>query len=192
MAKMLSLRSLSIPGRVLAGLTIVLLTLSTQIGCQRSEESVANTASPPPVTDVVGKRIDFKTGGNSEPFRISGWSTTETEFTWTEGTVAISAFPISQSPGGLTLYMVMAALIKPPELPMQPVEVYANGQKIAEWEVGNTAEFDAAIPGSITRFGGTLTIEFRTPKAASPKALGLNPDPRVLGICVRSLELMRK
>lgn len=102
------------------------------------------------------------------------------------------AFPISQSPNGLTLHIVMAALIKAPELPAQPVEVYANGQKIADWEAGNTAEFDAAIPGAITRFGGTLTIEFRTPKAVSPKALGLNPDPRVLGICVRSLELQRK
>ena len=88
--------------------------------------------------------------------------------------------------------MVIAALTKPPELPWQPVEVHANGQKIADWEVGDTAEFDAAIPGTITRFGGTLTIEFRVPKATSPKALGVNQDSRVLGICVRSLELVRR
>ena len=85
----------------------------------------------------------------------------------------------------------MAALIHEPELPFQPVEVYANGQKIVEWEVGNTAEFVATIPGEITKNGGALDIEFRTPKAVSPKTLGINADPRVLGICVRSVELAK-
>lgn len=85
----------------------------------------------------------------------------------------------------------MAALIHEPELPFQPVEVYANGQKVIEWKVGNTAEFVATIPGEITKNGGALDIEFRTPRAASPEALGLNADQRILGISVRSVELMK-
>ena len=85
----------------------------------------------------------------------------------------------------------MAALVKEPELPFQPVEVEANGQKIAEWQVGDPAEFTAAIPRDITTAGGDLTITFKTPKATSPKALGVNPDPRVLGICCFEMELSK-
>ncbi len=182
---------MSSSGTVLAGLAVLLLGLIAQIGCNKSNESASNSPSNSATTDVVGKRIEFKSGGNSEPYRVSGWSTTETEFTWSEGTSAKVTLPISPSPGGLSLKVTMAALIHDPELPFQPVEIYANGQKIVELQVGDTAEFVAAIPGEIAKNGGALTIEFRMPKAVSPKALGLNADPRVLGVCVRSMELVR-
>jgi hypothetical protein len=190
MAKTSSLPPMSSSGTVLAGLAVLLLGLIAQVGCNKSNESASNSPSNSATTDVVGKRIEFKSGGNSEPYRVSGWSTTETEFTWSEGTSAKMAFGISPAAGGLSLKIIMAALIHEPELPFQPVEVYANGQKIVEWQVGNTAEFVATIPGQITKNGGMLDIEFRTPKAASPKALGLSSDLRVLGICVRSMELV--
>jgi hypothetical protein len=78
--------------------------------------------------------------------------------------------------------MTLAALINPPELPAQPVEVYANGQKIADWQVSGKAEFTALVPPKREAQDATLTIELRTPKAVSPKALGLSNDPRFLGI----------
>jgi hypothetical protein len=89
------------------------------------------------------------------------------------------------------LKMIVGALFHEPDLPVQPVEVYANGQKIAEWQVGIAAEFSATIPGEITKAGGTLALEFRMPKATTPKALGVNADTRVLGICVQSLQLTK-
>lgn len=181
----------ALPSRnVVAGLTACFIGVSfITAGCSKSEESVPYQPPNPVTADVVNERIEFKLGGNSEPYRTSGWSKTEPEFTWSKGTSAKISLPISASPAGLTLKIVMAALIQEPDLPLQPVEVYANGQKIVEWQVGNTAEFAAAIPGEITKNGGTLEIEFRTPKAASPKALGISADPRVLGICVRTVEL---
>jgi hypothetical protein len=87
--------------------------------------------------------------------------------------------------------MKLAGLIKEPELPFQPVEVLVNDQKVADWKVGDTADFIAAIPHDITRKGGELTITLKVPKAISPKALGLNADPRVLGICCHELELTK-
>jgi hypothetical protein len=139
----------------------------------------------------VGQRIEFKAGVNSERYRVSGWSASEPNFTWSEGTSAKLALPISAADGGLTVKVTMASLNHLPQLPFQPVELYANGQKVAEWQVGDMAEFVATIPGEITKAGGTLTLEFRTPKATSPKTLGVNADPRVLGVCVSSLELAR-
>jgi hypothetical protein len=91
----------------------------------------------------------------------------------------------------VSLKIRLAALMKAPELPFQPVEVHINDQKIAEWQVSDTAEFVAAIPHDLTKAGGVLTIVFKTPKATSPKALGLSADPRVLGICCLDLELSK-
>jgi len=170
-------------------LAVIGMSLLGPTGCGKSDQgpSAPNAAA----SDVVGQRIEFKTGGNSEPYRVSGWSKTETEFTWTEGTAAKLALPISANPAGLKLKLITGALIHEPDFPSQPVEVYANGQKVSEWQVGNAAEFVATVPGEITKAGGTLTLEFRTPKATSPKALGVNADTRILGICVRSLELTK-
>jgi hypothetical protein len=176
-------------GTWLFAVVVLGISLLGQTGCGKSDQRPS--ASNATASDVVGQRIDFKTEGNWEPYRLSGWSNAEAQFTWSEGTVAKLALPISANPAGLKLKLIAGALIHEPDLPSQPVEVYANSQKIAEWQVGNAAEFTAMIPGELTTAGGTLTLEFRTPKATSPKALGVNADPRVLGICVRSLELKK-
>ena len=82
----------------------------------------------------------------------------------------------------------MSALTNPPELPFQPVEVLAHQKEIAQWQVSSPGEFTVIIPAEAVS-AGTLEIEFRTPKAFSPKSLGKSEDARVLGICVHWLEL---
>jgi hypothetical protein len=154
-------------------------------------ETVTDTTAPTPAAIQFGTKISFGEGGNSETYRVSGWSKTEAKFTWTEGTSARLRIPISATNDPISLKMTLAALIKPPDLASQPVEVYVNDQKITEWQVGTTAEFVAAIPSSITKVGGTLAVELRTPKATSPKSLGLSADSRVLGICCLDLELSK-
>lgn len=157
-------------------------------GCERSERG-ADSSGPPEVQ--YGSKITFGKGGNSEPYKSTGWSTTEEKFTWSEGTSAELRLPVSAFNEPVSLKMKMAALIKPPELPAQPVEVFINDQKIAEWQVGDTSEFLARIPLDLTKKGGVLNLTIKTPKATSPKALGLSADPRVLGICVFELELVK-
>ena len=85
--------------------------------------------------------------------------------------------------------MTLRGLVQPPNLPFQPVEVYVSDQKIADWQVSNTAAFTIEIPAELTKGTETLNLEFRIPKATSPKALGINTDTRMLGICCYSIEL---
>ena len=129
MAKTSSLPSISSAGTVRAGLAVVLLGLIIYTGRSKSHEPASSSPTTSVIADVVGTRIEFKSGGNSEPYRTSGWSTTEEKFTWSRGTSAKMEFPISPSPAGLTLQITMADLVHAPELPLQPVKVYANGQK---------------------------------------------------------------
>jgi hypothetical protein len=141
---------------------------------------------------VVGQQIQFGQGGGSEAYRKAGWSHTEQKFTWSEGNSAKLSLPIGKETGPLNLNVAMAAFTHPPELPSQPVEVFVNGQKLAEWQVNaNPAGYYVTIPADKITGVSTLEIEFRTPKAISPKSVGLSEDGRVLGVCLASLELAK-
>jgi hypothetical protein len=131
---------------------------------------------------TLGKKIIFGQAGDSERFRTSGWSSTEKEITWTEGPIAVLQFAGLPPSTSLRLKMTLLPLTSPPRLPSQNVEVYANGQKIADWQISSKAEFTALIPPTREGPEAALTIELRIPQAVSPKELGLSDDPRVLGI----------
>lgn len=151
--------------------------------CDNATQPAQTGAAPASRESVVGKVIRFNPSGNSEVYRVSGWSKTEPEFTWSEGTSARLALPVTKDAAALTL-KVTAAGFMGADLPFQPVEVFVNDQKVADWQVGNTAEHTATIPADLSKAGDVLNVEFRTPKATSPKALGQSEDPRILGIAV--------
>jgi hypothetical protein len=139
----------------------------------------------------LGKLIHFNGTHEADPYKVSGWSGTETNYTWTEGKAAVLALPVPANSGALRLRLLVAAFTHPPELPFQPVEVYANGEKIADWQIGVTAENIAQIPSEVSGKATTLTIQFRTPKATAPAVYSANADPRVLGICCHEMELTK-
>jgi len=165
------------------------------LAVEQTSAADSSTPSAPSASStsgaVVGTSIEFNAGGNSDRYRVSGWSQTEKEFTWSEGKSAQLALKIPSDPGALTLVIKLGALISRPAVPYQTVEVFANGQKIADWAVADTADFSARIPEEIAKKGDILNIELRVPNATSPKALGLGDDSRILGVRVYSVELKR-
>lgn len=171
---------------------VLLTAVMLAAGCKPAADNQTKTdsaATPTPAPTaaakpVVGQEIRFATGGNSEPYRVSGWSTTEPQFTWTEGTAAKLSLPVGKPAGALKLVVMAAGFVKEPELPKQEVQVYANGEQVAEWQIGTTEVVTAVIPAEIAGRSETLALEFRTPKAASPEQLGTAPDKRVIGLAV--------
>jgi hypothetical protein len=139
-------------------------------------------------TNVIGTVIKFDQA--SEKYRVSGWNRTEGDFAWSSKSAKV-AFPIPSDAGALTVTMTMRGLVQPPTVPVQPVELYVNDRKIADWQVSNTAPFTAEIPLELTRGQDNLNFELRIPNATSPKALGMSDDDRILGVCVYSIELKR-
>lgn len=137
-----------------------------------ASQQAAATATVQTITGNYepGSVIRFGTGGGSERFRTSGWSATEKDATWTIGEAAKLSIPIGASNQPLTLHMRLAALsgvIKVPQPSSQSVEVTANGQKIADWDVSAPSDFSAAIPETLVKDGGPLSIELRTPKTTA-------------------------
>ena len=175
--------------RPLIGFGAAILAVLLGSACNRPA-AVSDTPQTAPEIQY-GTPVVFASGGNSEPYKASGWSKSEEKFTWSEGTSAQLRFSVSATTDAVTLKMRLAALVKPPELPFQPVEIEINGKKIADWQVADTSEFAAAIPSEFTTAGGLWTITIKTPKATSPKNLGLSADMRTLGICCLQLELAK-
>lgn len=173
-----------------------LFFLCTQTSCDKTSPTASQPTTPAATNSpasaalesVVGKIINFTP--DSERYRVSGWSKTEGNSAWTEGTSAKLALPIPANAGPLKVKMTLRGLIQPPTLPSQPVEVYANSQKVADWEVADSAVFTAEIPAELTKGDGqTLNLELRIPKAASPESLGMNNDGRILGVSCYSVEV---
>ena len=102
-------------------------------GCGKSESpgSVSETSvSKPTKPYTIGTVIEFQPVGTAAMYEVSGWSHAEERFTWTEGNSATLAIGTPPKAGPLKLRLQAAGLINPPDLPHQPVEVYANGQRI--------------------------------------------------------------
>ena len=137
-----------------------------------------------------GSLVDFTVGANSGALKVSGWSKAEENFTWTEGPVATLAVRVEPIEEPITFRFKAAGMIKEPELPFQPVEIYINNEKVADLQIGHTAEYSIAVPPALTKQGGLLTFTFRMPKATSPESLGFGPvDKRVLGIRMFNFDL---
>jgi hypothetical protein len=157
-----------------------------------SPGSVVKVIVPGSSKYELGRAINFGKGRESERFRVAGWSHTEDQMTWTEGSSAVLNFSGLPPSEPLTIKMTMNGLTKGAELPAQPTEVYANGKKIADWQVAEKNEYLTFIPADVVSDTGSLRIEFRLPKATSPQSLGLNADLRVLGICVFNLVIDKR
>lgn len=152
------------------------------------------TIVPSTATAFAGSfTVRFKLGGGSEPYRLNGWSWTESDATWTTGAAAQLRLPAPKQTGPLLLHLRAGGMVRPPDLPAQSAEVFANGQKIADWEVpGPAADYEATIPAEALNNADAITLEFRTPHAASPKQLGQSEDARVLGLRFYELTLSPK
>ena len=179
------------PSRRIVSLAFAAVAL-TLASCDNPSGSPTPSSGSSSAQIAYDTPIKFGTAGNSASIKVNGWSKAEEQFTWTEGNTATLSIPVAPTEARVTLRVRAAGMIKEPEFPTHPVEVLVNDRKVADWQVGNTAPFTAAIPPELTKSGGKLAITFNMPKAVSPKELGKNEDPRVLGMCVHDLELSTK
>jgi len=152
-----------------------------------------NSVAPGPRTYNLGTPLSFGAHGGAVAYLLTGWSQAEAGWRWTEGTSASLEFTLPKIGRDLTVRARLSALKRSADNPMQRVLLYANGEKVAEWEVGDAADFaaaiPAAIPAAIAEAAPSLNLELQTPNATSPKALGLGEDARVLGVCVYELQI---
>jgi hypothetical protein len=126
---------------------------------------------------------------------VSGWSDPEVTHRWSEGPSArvILALP-EGPPRELRLIIDGEAFVHWNHL-IQPIELLINEQRVDTliYEELSNGIRTIAIPAPIAfRNGdlGVMHIVFNFVSPTSPKASGVSADPRVLGLALKSLQLL--
>ena len=185
------MRTLRLTFHLACALAGVACTSALLTGCGRDDSDAIEAARPPSNVYKYGKRIRFGERGNSHRHKTTGWSDPETDYTWTDGTAAALSFRVQPAATDLILNMTMHAMMKPPELPSQIVDVSVNGEKIGTWEVSDYNTYSMAIPQKfVAKTEPSLMIDLYIPKASSPAQLKMHDDFRRLGLCVFDLTLI--
>ena len=113
------------PPAVVAALALVMLSV-----CSKSNTPETLVAGSD-VNLAYGTKVSFATGGNSEPLKVSGWSGTESQMTWTEGTAAVLAMRVSPTNEPVALKMKPAGLT---EIEVIAIANPSGGKTIDTWE----------------------------------------------------------
>lgn len=173
-------------------LPLLVLACLYVTGCGRPADQPTPSDSNPVAADIFGKVMHFDGTHEADPYKVSGWSATESKFTWTEGKAAVLALPLPENSGSVRLRMFVSAYIHPPEVPSQAVEVYANGQKVADWQVTNKAADNwIDVPKELADKATVLTVQLRLPNAVAPAQFSPQADQRILALCCYEFELIK-
>ena len=140
--------------------------------------------------------VDFSGKGDGWLYATEGWSAPEGWGRWSLGEEARIVMRISGYIGQeLTLNLTYVTLANQKQ-PCQKVAITGNGYAIATQEICLADDGCAPTPrryrlpvGSVSA-DGLLEIRIKTPDATSPKHLGINGDSRILGVGLKTLQIV--
>lgn len=139
-----------------------------------------------------GETVDFGSYLDARRYLGAGWSTQEPQSCWAFAPAATVTLPPARPAAGDGLLEVDGFVMVPGGADRQTVGVAINGVPIDRWtyqgRAGRIVEGvrTLRIPAAAMR-GSDLAISFLVDTPARPSDLGISPDPRPLGLAVRSL-----
>ena len=137
----------------------------------------------------VALTIDFGRGGNSDAYRLDGWSLPETDFCWTIGRRSALRLPRPLAPHGMVLELKCAPFADPARLAAQRLTLCVDGQETALMRMRIGGNFAWFLPSSDAT-GRDLSIVLDHPDAARPRDLGLSADEREIALMVFGARLL--
>ncbi|MBA3835075.1 MAG: hypothetical protein H0X53_04375 [Sphingomonas sp.] len=164
---------------------------SRRLGVLCSELVMSETESTGTRAYNIGTLVRFGQAAGSEAYRVQGWSVSEPDGTWTDGNTAVLELQTPRTRQPLLLRARVTPMRQLPDVPSQPTDVYANGELVAQWDVSDgPADYRAKLPAEIIARSETLRLEFRIPRAISPKAAGASEDARQLGLWWSEMQIV--
>jgi FkbM family methyltransferase len=144
-----------------------------------------------------GSVLSFTDKGGAGRFRSRWWSEPEPWGAWALGYGAGVVFVLDAPPKRALVLSAVAKALVGGNRPRREVEVVAGGRRVGRWSFTNRdfQRREAVIPASLAgTFAGkaVLRIAFRAADPASPSALGLSGDRRLLALGVRELTLRER
>jgi hypothetical protein len=139
----------------------------------------------------LGVVVDFSQHGNSRLFCAAGWSGFEPDERWAIGSESRLNLPSPTAPGSYFLVLKLRPFEAPGRLNGQHLSIVVNGSVVGEFWVTDRTSRVCYLPWQLLDGQRELEITFRTPDAASPSALAVGDDDRVLAVAFSSLALYR-
>ena len=139
----------------------------------------------------LGEPINFGLKGNSTSYLGTGWGIAENGFNWTVGKSSSIVLPVNPSAKeALVLEATLSPFVLPGKLDRQRLNVFVNGEQVAQWSAESSALFRAVIPARMTA-GGSLELRFDLPDATSQSSMGINDNLTVLGVQMTTLKVSK-
>ena len=141
----------------------------------------------------INQLIEFNKSGNGRAqFILNGWGYTEDWGTWAIEPSASIVLPIPE--GSPSKILVKANAFLTASHSKQDIEVLVNGVRLPENFVLDRQQnnnLEIMLPSGMNKVGDSVAIEFKSLNAISPRAAGLSPDDRNLGIGLVSIQFVR-
>ena len=138
----------------------------------------------------LGERLTFNSGSGIEAYLASGWSTPEKARCWTVGPTAVLSLNIQSGAASAFLLRLECTPYVGSGVTQQTVTVLVNDEKVATWEVRATGWYEAPVAYTALQTGA-ITVAFSVSHPTAPSSDGVTTDPRLLGLYVRSFEIVR-
>jgi hypothetical protein len=136
-----------------------------------------------------GQILRFSSDGSALPYLDTGWTTPEEALIWTDGYNSRLSFEVEPAETDISLMLRCAPFLAEGRLPHQELHIFVNFLRVGFRLIPDRTEVALTLPARILA-EPKLEIDFYMPKAASPAALGLGGDIRVLGLAVSEMALI--
>jgi len=141
-----------------------------------------------PITNFL---IDFTKSNDFFGVDLSGFSSRENGFRWTDGNKAEISFHIKtpEEPIKNCQLIITGFFFTDPKNPVQRFGIKVNGKELGWKEGSESNEYSFDIPVELVNNVDKLNIEILLPDAKSPSSVGMSSDTRVLGLALQKLEI---
>lgn len=153
------------------------------------DDAAQRTRKRPKYT--LGNTLDFRAGGNGNPYLGLGWNRPEHERRWTSGKTAEIILPGTFEPDrDYRMRMSVQPFVVKGALEKQRLTIEANGRPIGQYKLSSPSrqQITAVIPAEYVQ-EDDFRITLITPDHTSPAALGLSHDQRSLAISVTHMTI---
>jgi hypothetical protein len=141
----------------------------------------------------AGTRVDFRSGGLGVAWLQRGWSAPEWWGVWAIGnsaTLRIRRRDLPVTPRIVALKLRLNAFVSA-QHPEQNVSIRVDGREVqtVRFHYPEALEREVDVPLASSE-SPTISVEFVMPQAAAPASVGPSRETRVLGIGLKSAELV--
>ncbi len=139
-------------------------------------------------TEII-QTLKFGLNGSAEDSQLSGWSSPENGYTWSDGSIALIGIGAPDAPFGFFLEVDWQPALRAPYLSRQIVIVEINSQIVGTFAIDRAGPFAFLCPPQ-RKSARRLIVGFRFQNAFRPCDFGSSPDRRNIALAFSAIRVL--